>query len=161
MGQGMARQGAGQPCGLGLGLGLGPAVSELKFTDAQTTKLQSIRSKYLADTQTSRTQLQTRLKELAQLWTAEKPSESAIRGKIAQIDTLRAKIRNSMVSRTFSVMSVLTKDQKTKLRSLVKSRPGFGAGMGMGLGLGCDMNGAGCLMGGSGSGMGYRGGQKK
>jgi len=155
-GLGMGRRAAGGPCGLGLGLGLGSAaVSELGLTSSQTAQIQKITDQFTADTQQLRTQLQTRLSELAHLWTAEKPNESAIRSKIAEVDRLRARIRDAMVDRTFAVMRVLTAQQKSKLRELVKSRPGFGVGMGCGLGLGCAMSGGGCyFMGGLGPGPG-------
>lgn len=158
-GRGMGRA-AGGPCGLGLGLGIGPAiVSELGLTSDQITQLQRITDQFVSDTQQLRTQLQTRLNELAQLWTAEEPNESAIRGKIAEVDQIRMQIRNVMVDRTFAVMKVLTPAQKTKLRSLVKNRPGFGVGMGHGLGLGCGMNGGDCFLMGGAGGRGYRGGR--
>ena len=158
-GQGM---GMGMPgsCGLGLGLGMGPAaIGELSLSNDQVAQLQKITNQFTSDTQQLRAQLQTKLSELAKLWTAEKPNESAIRSKISEVDGIRTQIRNAMVDRTFAVMRVLTSAQKAKLRNLVKTRPGFGVGMGYGLGLGCGMSGGGCyLMGGTG-GQGYRGGR--
>jgi len=166
-GQGMGMGMAGS-CGLGLGLGMGPAaISELSLSNDQVTQLQKITNQFLSDTQQSRAQLQTKLNELAQLWTAEAPNESAIRNKLADVDRVRTQIRNSMVDRTFAVMRVLTPQQKAKLRGLVKSRPGFGVGVGCGLGLGCGMSGGGCYLmngaggGGPGTGQGYRGGRGK
>jgi Spy/CpxP family protein refolding chaperone len=169
LGVAQAQRGMGGPgmtagqCGLSIGLGLGPAaVQELSLTNNQVAQLQKIRDQFLSDTQSARVELQTRLKELAQLWTAEKPNESAIRNKISRIDTLRTQIRNAMITRTFTVMRVLTADQKVKLRNLVKNRAGFGAGMGAGLGLGCDYSAAGCCyMGGPGGGRGFRGGRNQ
>ncbi len=165
-GQGMGRgmgQGMGGSCGLGLGLGMGPGVvSELGLTNDQVARLQKITDQFVTDTQQLRAQLQADLKELAQLWTAEKPNESAIRNKIAEVDRVRTQIRNAMIDRTFAAMKVLTAAQKTKLRDLVKNRSGFGVGMGYGLGLGCGMGGGNCyLMGGPrpGGGRGYRGGK--
>ena len=163
MGMGMGTSGS---CGLGLGLGMGPAaIGELSLSNDQVAQLQKITNQFTSDTQQLRAQLQTKLSELAKLWTAEKPNESAIRSKISEVDGIRTQIRNAMVDRTFAVMRVLTSAQKAKLRNLVKTRPGFGVGMGYGLGLGCGMNGGGCyLMGGtggqgSGGGQGYRGGR--
>ena len=166
-GQGMG-MGMGMPgsCGLGLGLGIGPAaISELGLSDSQVAQLQKITNQFTSDTQQLRAQLQTKLSELAKLWTAEKPNESAIRSKVAEVDRTRAKVRDAMIDRTFSAMKVLTPAQKTKLRNLVNNRPGFGVGMGCGLGLGCGMNGGSCyMMGGPGGqrpggGQGYRGGR--
>jgi len=146
-GMGMGRSGGGGPCGLGLGIGLGPSgISELGLTKDQVAKFQKMTNQFTSDTQPLRAQLQTRLKELAVLWTAEKPDKSAIQSKIAEVDRVRAQIRNAMVDRTFAVMGVLTQTQRAKLRELVKSRPGFGVGMGYGLGLGCGMNGGGCYL---------------
>ncbi len=158
-GLGMGR-GEGGPCGLGLGLGVGPRIiSELGLTTDQVTQLQRITDQYRSDTQQLRTQLQTRLNELAQLWTTETPDRSAIEAKVAEVDQTRAQIRNAMIDRTFAAMNVLTAAQKTKLRDLVKNRRGFGLGMGYGLGLGCGVNGGDCyLLDGMGT-RGYRGGR--
>jgi Spy/CpxP family protein refolding chaperone len=159
MGMGMGMPGS---CGLGLGLGMGPAaISELSLSNDQVAQLQKITNQFTSDTQQLRAQLQTKLSELAKLWTAEKPNESAIRSKIAEVDAVRTRIRNAMVDRTFAVMKVLTAAQKTKLRGLVKNRPGFGVGMGSGLGLGCGMGGGNCYMMGGPGGQGYRGGRGK
>lgn len=145
-GMGMGRGGGGQ-CGLGLGLGLGPNVmSQLQLTNDQVAKLQAITNQFTSDTQPLRAQLQTKLKELAVLWTAEKPNKSAIQSKIAEVDRVRAQIRDAMVDRTFAAMGVLTQAQKAKLRQQVKTSPSFGVGMGYGLGLGCGMNGGGCYL---------------
>jgi Spy/CpxP family protein refolding chaperone len=155
-GQGQGR-GMGGPCGLGLGLGLGPGVvSELNLSSAQTAQLQEITDKFNTDTEPLRTRLQARFGELAGLWTAENPDRAAIKKKIAEIDQIRGQIRNAMVERTFAVMDVLTAEQKTKLRTLVRTCPGFGAGMGYGLGMGCGVDGGGCYTMG---GQGYRGGR--
>lgn len=144
-GMGMGRAGGG-PCGLGLGLGPN-MVTELGLTDAQITRLQSITDRFLADTQSLRVQMQTKTKELAQLWTAPNPNKPAIRAKVAEIDKIRTRIRDAMIDHTFSVMNVLTPAQRTKLREFVANRPGFGSGMGMCLGLGCFPGGGNCYMG--------------
>lgn len=157
MGRGMGPR-MGGPCGMGLGLGMGPNVErELGLTSSQTTKLQDITNRYMSETQQTRTRLQTNLKELADMWTAEHPDKSAIRNKIAETDRLRAQIRDAMVNRAFDAMEVLTPEQRAKLRDMVKSRPGFGVGMGYGLGLGCGMNGGNCYMMGGPGGRGPRG----
>ena len=106
MGMGMGMAGS---CGLGLGLGMGPAaISELSLSNDQVAQLQKITNQFTSDTQQLRAQLQTKLSELAKLWTAEKPNESAIRSKISEVDGIRTRIRNAMVDRTFAVMRVLT-----------------------------------------------------
>lgn len=154
--------GSGQSCGLGLGPGV---VGELNLTQSQVSQLQKITNQFVSDTQPMRASLQNKCKELAQLWTAENPDRAAIRNKISEIDSIRSKIRDAMVERTFATMEVLSSSQKAKLRDLVKNRPGFGAGMGCGLGIGygpgcnCMMNGA--YGQGTGRGIGYRGGRGK
>ena len=145
-GMGMGRGGGGQ-CGLGLGLGLGPNVmGQLQLTSDQVAKLQTITNQFTSGTQPLRAQLQTRLKELAVLWTADRPNRRAIESKIAEVDRVRAQIRNAMIDRTFTAMGVLTQAQKARLREQVKTSPGFGVSMGYGLGLGCGMNGGGCYL---------------
>lgn len=142
----MGRGGRG-PCGLGLGLGIGPAIiNELGLTTDQVNRLQRMTDEYKSETQPLRTQLRTDLSELATLWTADSPDQSAIRAKLAEVDRTRTQIRNAMVERTFAAMSVLTPAQRTKLRDLVKNRRGFGVGMGYGLGLGCGVDGGDCYL---------------
>lgn len=158
--QGRPRAGTGQPCGLGVGLGPA-AVNELNLTSEQVNRLQRIQNQFVSATEPARSELQTRLQELAQLWTADNPNEAAIRNKIAQIDALRARIRNAMVDRTLAAMRVLTPDQRAKMRNFVGTCPGFEIGACAALGLGCDMPGAGCYIGGPGCGKGYMGGRNK
>jgi Spy/CpxP family protein refolding chaperone len=121
-------------------------MSDLKLTQEQTAKLQKISDMFLAETQSHRSVLQSKLTELATLWTAESPNEALIRAKVAEVDSVRAKIRNAMIDRTFSVMNVLTADQKAKMRSAVSSQQSTAVDFGYGLGFGCAMNGGGCYM---------------
>ncbi|MEI6514117.1 MAG: Spy/CpxP family protein refolding chaperone [bacterium] len=147
--------GGGRMCGLGLGIGIGFSMAnDLGLSANQITQLQKVTDKFLADTKPISDKMQVKAKELSLLWTAKTPNKAAIKSKIAEMDQLRAKLRNSMVDRTFSAMKVLTAAQKTKLRDLVVKQPGFGAGLGCGLGMGFGRGGNCYMMGGGSRGMG-------
>lgn len=152
----MPRMGGGdRMCGLGLGIGIGFSMAnDLGLSANQITQLQKVTDKFLADTKPISDKMQVKAKELSLLWTAKTPNKAAIKSKIAEMDQLRAKLRNSMVDRTFSAMKVLTAAQKTKLRDLVVKQPGFGAGLRCGLGMGFGRGGNCYMMGGGSRGMG-------
>lgn len=143
-GQGPAAQGQYAP-GLCMGLGMG-TLNGLNLSQSQISRIQAIRSRYITDTAPLRQQLQARSVELADLWTAPNPSRTAIKNKIAQMDTIRDRLRNAMVDRTFDVMDVLTSAQKAQLRTMARNQPGYGMGMGYGLGMGCNPYDGGCYM---------------
>jgi len=133
----------------------GRIATELGLTDQQIAQLRQIQQDFLAATQTDRTQLLTKVKEMVQLWSADQPDTTAIKALAAEIDDIRARIRDAAIDRTASVLNVLTPEQRDKLRSLIKSRwplCGCFACCGLGLGPGCGLGM------GPGAGMGPRGG---
>lgn len=161
------------------GWGCGPLlwglVTQLGLTDQQIAELKQIQQDFLTDTQADRTKLLESAKKMAQLWSADQPDVNAIKALAAEMDELRARIRDAAIDRVASALNVLTSEQREKLRSLIKDRwplCGWCAGCGccgLGLGPGCGFgNGPGAGVGprcggrmmgpGWGNGTGPRGG---
>ncbi|MGC8863848.1 MAG: Spy/CpxP family protein refolding chaperone [Armatimonadota bacterium] len=172
---GLANPGAGPGCPLGPGFILGRLAKALELTNAQIAELKQIHQDFLNATATARDQLQAKIKEMLQLWSADQPDAAAIKALAADIDALRAQIRDAGIDHLVNALNVLTPAQREKLRTMLKQwaprciscmgcGPGLGCGLccGVGMGprgrMGCGM-GAGAGMGpGWGNGTGPRGG---
>ncbi|MGQ9456188.1 MAG: Spy/CpxP family protein refolding chaperone [Armatimonadota bacterium] len=153
-------------------------VVQLGLTDQQVAELRQIQQDFLTATQADRTNLLAKAKQMTQLWSTDQPDINAIRALAAEIDELRARIRDAAIDNAASALTVLTGEQREKLRSLIKNRwplcgccgwcigyggcglglgPGYGFGNGPGAGMG--LRGSGMTMGpGWGNGTGPRGG---
>lgn len=159
-GPGMAQPG-GPGC-MGMGLGFGPKMAQqLGLTQDQLTRLQAIKQDCAKATQPLREQMQTKMTEMKQLWMADQPNAAAIKAAAADMDALRAEVRNICIDYAIAGYNVLTPDQKAKLHTALQDMPGcgmmlgcggcggpgmMGKGAGMGPGAGMGM-GAGCPMG--------------
>lgn len=148
--------GAGAP-GVGCPVGVGPWMArELNLTQDQIRELQQLRDEYLAATKATRDELQAKCKEMAALWAEPQPNVARIKQIAAEMDALRAQLRDAGIDKMISGLNVLNPDQRAKVRAAVKDMGArcMGAGCGMGLGPGCGP-GMGCGMGpGMGAGMG-------
>ncbi|MCE5314667.1 MAG: periplasmic heavy metal sensor [Armatimonadota bacterium] len=141
MAQGMkgGKKAAGGGCGMGLGMGFGPKImKELNLTSDQRQQMKTLRTEFMTSTQAARDQMQTKAQELAQLW-AQDAGASQLKAKLAEIDTLRAEIRDAGVDFALKARTLLTEEQRTKLQEMIKSTPGCGAGLCGGLGMGCGL----------------------
>jgi len=150
----------------------GRLAQELGLTDDQIAQLRQIQLDFLTATQADRTELLAKVKEMAQLWSADPPNISAIKSLAAEINEIRGRLCDAAIDRMASALNVLTPDQRQKLRPILKTRwplcgccmgcgVGFGPGSGLGLGPGAGMGprGGGRGMGpGWGNGTGPRGG---
>lgn len=134
--------------------GLGPRLTQqLNLTQDQVNQLRQLRQDFWNATQTTREQLQAKCKEMIGLWTAAQPDASRIKALAADIDALRAEIRDTGIDYMIRALNVLTPAQREKLRSMVKDMgerclkmgggccfgPGIGCGLGLGLGPGAGM----------------------
>ena len=135
--------GPGAPyCGLGLGIGFGPRViAELGLTQDQIQQLKQLKDAFLAQTQATREQLQAMCKEMGQLWAAENPDPNAIKALAAEMDVLRAELRDAAIDHKIAGLNVLTAEQRAKVREKIGKHgcgmgPGSRRGMGMGPGAG-------------------------
>ncbi|MHB9037198.1 MAG: Spy/CpxP family protein refolding chaperone [Armatimonadota bacterium] len=143
----------GMGMGMGMGMGFGPQLAkDLNLTPDQIKQVQKLHADFMASTQGTREQLKTKMQELGQLW-AQDGDANQLKAKFAEIDTLRADLRDAGIDFALQVRSILTDEQRTKVRQMMKNMPGFGAGLCGGLGMGCGMCGQGQGMG-PGAGMG-------
>ena len=121
---------------MGKGMGHGPGMMNL--TPEQAGKIFDLKEKMHADTAGLRKQMMVKHAELAALWKAEKPDQSAIQAKQKELNGLRDQMQEKMT--TFRLEAK-------------KIAPNFDMGMGRGMGHGKGM-GRGCGMGPGGMGMG-------
>ncbi len=169
-GPGKGGPGPGMGMGAGCPMGLGPMVArDLNLTQAQINELQALRQEFADTTKPIRDQIQAKMKDMVSLWTAPTPNATQIKNLAADIDALRAQIRDTGIDYMIRGLNVLTPEQREKLRTRVQTMAdkciqaggcgmgcgfGMGAGCGMGLGPGAGMGrGAACPMG-RGAGMG-------
>ena len=146
-----------QPTGMGKGMGMGMfpmMVRDLNLSQDQMTTLQEECKKCMTETQTQRSEMQAKMKEMALLILADTPDNAAIQAKRGEIQSLQTELGNSMIDHMLVGSSVLNAEQKTKLRDKISKCQSFGPGMGMGKGPGgpAPMRGS-CPMGGPNSGM--------
>ena len=174
-GPGVGAPGPGGPwCPMG-GPMLGRLAKALNLTDAQIADLKKLHQEFLDATKATREEIQAKAKDMLNLWAVDQPDPAAIKALAAEIDALRAQIRDAGIDHMISALSVLTPEQREKLRTMVKDwgpKCGMGCGFGFGPGMGCGMgmgpgpggpgagpSGMGCGMGpGWGTGTGPRGG---
>ncbi len=133
---------------------LGRLAKALGLTEAQIAELKKLHQDFLTATQATRDELKAKAKEMVNLWMADAPDAAAIKALAGDMDSLRAQIRDAGIDHMITALSVLTPEQREKLRTIMKDRaPGCIAGMGCGFGLGpgCGM-GMGLGPGGPGAG---------
>jgi len=156
-GMGPGRPAGPSPGTPGLGCpmwGLGPRIAQqLNLTQDQVNQLRQLRQDFWNDTQATREQLQTKCKQMIELWTAAQPDAGRIKALAADIDALRAEIRDAGIDYMIRALGVLTPAQRDKLRTMIKDMganclkmgggycfgPGIGCGLGLGLGPGAGM----------------------
>ncbi|MCE5322930.1 periplasmic heavy metal sensor [bacterium] len=138
------RAGMGKGMGMGYGLmGLGPRmIKELELTDDQVTKLKQIHADFMTATQTTRDQLKTKMQEMAQLWMQDATADQ-LKAKLAEVDPLKAELRDAAIDSALQARAVLTEEQREKVRQMIKEKTEDGMGMCWGLGAYC---GVGCPM---------------
>jgi Spy/CpxP family protein refolding chaperone len=131
-----------QPTGKGMGHGPGM----MNLTPDQAGKIFDLKEKMHADTAGLRKQMMVKHAELAALWKAEKPDQTAILAKQKELNALRDQMQEKMTA------------FKIEAKKIAPDCPmGMGMGMGMSMGHGCCMDEGGMGMGrgmGHGPGMG-------
>ncbi|MGI6296829.1 MAG: Spy/CpxP family protein refolding chaperone [Armatimonadota bacterium] len=133
--------GACQGQGWGVGVVCEQLKAQLNLTPAQVAQIEAIRKDCAASTQGAQADIQALSERMAQLWKADNPNAEAIKDLAAQIDAVRATIRNSRIDHSIAAFNVLNADQKAKVRSVACKAPGMclGAGCGLCCGAGCGM----------------------
>ena len=104
-----------QPMGKGMGQGM------MNLTPEQAGKIFDLKEKMHADTVGLRKQMMVKHAELAALWKAEKPDQTAIQAKQKELNALRDQMQEKMTAFRLEVKKIA---------------PDFDMGMGMGEGMG-------------------------
>ncbi len=134
------------PKGKGMGMGMGHGPGMMNLTPDQAGKIFDLKEKLRTDTAGLRKQMMVKHAELAALWKAETPDQTAIIAKQKELNALKDQMQEKMTAFQFEAMKIVP-----------NFRMGMGAGMGMGMGMGhgCGMGtGPGMGMGSGGMGMG-------
>ena len=117
------------------GKGMAPGIKTL--TPEEAGKIFDLREKLHTDTAALRKQMMVKHAELAALWAAEKPDESAIQAKQKEFNALRDQMQEKMTAFEFEAKKIAP-----------NYHVGMGRGMSMGMGMGYGMGqGAGMGMG--------------
>jgi len=155
---GVSPSGPGADC-WAMGAGMGERLKkQLNLTDAQVNQLRDIRTDFMNSTQAQRTEIQNDKQQMINLWMAEPLDPAAIKSMAAQMDSVRAQIRDSAIDHAVQAFNVLNADQKAKVRSWIKAHPHLGMGIGCGPCCSAGMYGWGRATGGpkgAGAGRGY------
>ena len=123
-----------------MGKCMGQCPGMMNLTPEQAGKIFDLKEKMHTDTAGLRKQMMVKQAELAALWKAEKPDQTAIQAKQKESNALRDQMQEKMTA------------FKLEAKKIAPDCP-MGMGMGMGMGHACCMC-PGCCMGQGGMGMG-------
>jgi Spy/CpxP family protein refolding chaperone len=125
----------------------------LGLSQNQVAEMTKLRTSFLNDTADLRTDMQAKIKQMADLWAVDDPNLGDIKAVAAQADTLNAEIRDKCIDTRGAMLKQLTKDQRAKCLKLCQTGQcccgmcGV-SGTGMGLcGMGCGNAAGTCPMG--------------
>jgi Spy/CpxP family protein refolding chaperone len=130
----------------------------LGLSQDQVAEMTRIRTSFMNDTATLRTDLQAKMKEIADLWAVTDPDLQLIKQKAAEADQIRAEIRDKAIDARGAILKELTPAQRaTCIKQCQSGQCGCGiCGMGggnaagscpMGMSMGKGRGGAGMGMG--------------
>jgi Spy/CpxP family protein refolding chaperone len=106
----------------------------LELTDSQRQQVWVLRDQMRKSTADTRSALQAKHEEMRVLWLQDVPNRAAILAKHAEIDALRATMREAHIDFRLAVHALLTPEQRAKLAELPP--PGKHGGHGPGGGMG-------------------------
>jgi Spy/CpxP family protein refolding chaperone len=115
------------------GKGMAPGIKTL--TPEEAGKIFDLKEKLHADTAALRKQMMVKHAELAALWAAEKPEESAIQAKQKELNALRDQMQEKMTAFEFEAKKIAPNYHVGMGRSMGMGE-GFGMGQGAGMGMG-------------------------
>ena len=119
-----------QPMGKGKGQGM-------NLTPEQAGQIFDLQEKFHADTSALRKQMMIKEAELAALWGAEKPDQTAIQAKQKELNALRDQMQEKMTAMQFEVKKIAPDyDMGRGMGEGRGSGPGKGMGRGPGGGTG-------------------------
>ena len=121
-----------QPMGKGKGPGQG-----MNLNPEQAGQIFDLQEKFHADTVGLRKQMMVKEAELAALWGAEKPDQTAIQAKQKELNTLRDQMQEKMTAMQFEVKKIAPDYDMGRGMGEGKGQgPGMGMGRGPGGGMG-------------------------
>ena len=119
------------------GQGMAPGIKTL--TPEEAGKIFDLREKLHTDTAALRKQMMVKHAELAALWAAEKPEESAIQAKQKELNALRDQMQEKMTAFEFEAKKIAPSYHVGMGRGMMGMGMGMGEGFGMGQGAGMSM----------------------
>ena len=127
---GLAASAWAQPMGKGRGQGM-------NLTPEQAGQIFDLQEKFHADTVGLRKQMMIKEAELAALWRAEKPDQTAIQAKQKELNVLRDQMQEKMTAIQFEIKKIAPAYNMGMGMGEGKGRgPGMGMGRGPGAGMG-------------------------
>ena len=107
----------------------------------QRAQIQAFHKRVQSEVAPLRQELQLKRQELRAAWSADAPQREAILTKLAELDTLRQKIRQIAVDERLAIIAMLTPEQRAAAKArrtqhvARQGAPDLGWGMGMGQGM--------------------------
>ena len=122
------RGGHGGPMAHGFGPGpLGPhLLARLDLSDEQWAQIRELRATRERDDAGLREALAAYRKAMEEAWNAQTPDKAEIMARWEEGAELRRQLHEKMVDMRLAVLSVLTPEQREKLRTLAAEEPGCG-----------------------------------
>jgi Spy/CpxP family protein refolding chaperone len=121
----------------------------LGLSQSQVDEMTRIRTAFVNDTATLRTDLQAKMKEIAGLWAVDDPDLQLIKQKAAEADQIRAEVRDKAIETRGAILKVLTPEQRAIcIRQCLSGQCGCGMCGGAGMcGMGSGNAAGSCPMG--------------
>jgi len=124
----MAPRGAGGMPGC-MCMGWGQEIArQLNLTPQQIQQLKDLHQNFMNATKDARDQIKVLIGELATLWADENSTPDQIRAKVDEIDVLKHQMRNAAIDAMIQARTILTPDQRAKMREMIKKSPHIGMG---------------------------------
>jgi Spy/CpxP family protein refolding chaperone len=105
---------------------------QLGITDEQVAKFHSMNEDFQKAGIQNRATMQIKRMELDDLLRADNPDRAAIDRKLAEVNTAQAAGEKANIDHMLAMRSLLTADQKAKLKTMMQNRPGPGMAPGRG-----------------------------
>ncbi len=110
--------------GMGFQGHLDKLTKELNLTPSQVSQIRQIHQDFVTSTQATRDDLRAKRQQMMTLWMADPIDANAIKALAADIDRDKAEIRDRGIDAKVSGLSVLTPDQRAKLRTMMQDMKG-------------------------------------
>jgi Spy/CpxP family protein refolding chaperone len=145
--------GMGPRMGQGMGMMHEMFAKQLNLTQDQMRQLKALHEEFRTETQATKDQLKTEIKDMIDLWAAPQPDAAVIKAKAAEIDALKTQMRDTGIDYAIKGLNMLTPAQREKLRTIIREKGAQWMEKGM-MCWGCCMGMTDCCPQGMGAGMG-------